>query len=137
MQGAHTARAQHDGKSTARRVQRAQLVHAQDGAVDVQVHAEVLDLHDAFLLRVVDLCLEVDEAYQVEVQDCHLREPRRHLELGVRRVLVDHGSEQASLAAIQRPGVPGRPTQRTLVRQWAKGVVTAQTWAEALTLDAH
>ena len=65
----------------------------QDGAVHVEVHAEVLDLHDAFVFRVVDLRLEVDEPDEVEVQNGHLRQAWWHRKLGLGRVLVDHRCE--------------------------------------------
>eukprot|EP00982_Pelagococcus_subviridis_P010421 30995-Pelagococcus_subviridis.AAC.7 len=74
-----------------------------DRAVHARVYPEVLDLHDAVFLRVVHLRLEVREPRHVVIQDLHRRQPRRHLALRVRGVVVHLRGEVPALAPLVRP----------------------------------
>ena len=68
-------------------------------AVLAQVDAEMLDLYDAVVLGIVNLCLYIGETRRVVIEDAHVRQTRWDFTLRVRG-LADLRRKESPLAAI-------------------------------------
>lgn len=81
--------------------QRLDLHAVEARAVRVARHAERFHLHDALGLRLVDVRLKVHVLRERVVEDVDGRQPRIHVQLGARRVVVHERGEEAALHALR------------------------------------